>query len=144
MYKRPESVLVVVATQAGEVLVLRRKAPADFLQSVTGSLEWGEGSDHAARRELLEETGLHAGPALIDLHHRERFPIIPPWRSRYAPRHRENIEHWFLLLLPTRRLIRLSPAEHTHYQWLPAQRALKVLSSRTNRAAVRLVMGQVG
>jgi dATP pyrophosphohydrolase len=41
-YKRPESVLVVIHTATGEVLVLRRCQPPDFWQSVTGSLRWEE------------------------------------------------------------------------------------------------------
>jgi len=57
VYKRPESVLVVIHTPRGEVLLLRRRQPADFWQSVTGSLEWGESTAQAARRELAEETG---------------------------------------------------------------------------------------
>jgi len=61
--KRPESVLVVVYTRAGEVLMLRRTSPRGFWQSVTGSLEWGELPAHAAARELYEETGLRAGHA---------------------------------------------------------------------------------
>ena len=38
-YKRPESVLVVVHTPAGQTLLLKRARPV-FWQSVTGSLEW--------------------------------------------------------------------------------------------------------
>ncbi|MGD8932832.1 MAG: NUDIX domain-containing protein, partial [Chromatiales bacterium] len=49
-YKRPESVLVVVYTAGGEVLLLRRTRPRDFWQSVTGSLHWGESPRQAARR----------------------------------------------------------------------------------------------
>ncbi|MGW8310783.1 MAG: NUDIX domain-containing protein, partial [Thiogranum sp.] len=41
-YKRPESVLVVIYTASGEVLMLERQQPAGYWQSVTGSLEWGE------------------------------------------------------------------------------------------------------
>ena len=57
-YKRPESVLVVVYTATGKVLLLRVQPPY-FWQSVTGSLRWGEREPRAAAaRELREETGL--------------------------------------------------------------------------------------
>ena len=42
------------------------------------------------------------------------------WRARYAPKVRFNREYWFALVLETRRLIRLNPAEHLEYRWLPA------------------------
>lgn len=135
-YKRPESVLVVVYTGAGEVLMLRRTVPEGFWQSVTGSLEWGEAPRHAAERELYEETGLRSGGRLIDCNTRVRFPIVLAWRSRYAPRVRCNLEHWFRLQLPNRRLIRLDPREHREYRWLPKLRAARLASSWTNRDAI--------
>lgn len=135
--KRPESILVLVHTHDGEVLLLERTRPRGFWQSVTGSLEWGETPREAAVRELYEETGLRAGPDLVDLHHRERFPIVPPWRARYAPHDRFNREHWFALVLPRRRTIRLNPEEHRQARWLPAAQALQRASSWTNRKAIQ-------
>lgn len=136
-YKRPESVLVVVLNGLGEVLLLRRRRPADFFQSVTGSLRWGESARQAALRELWEETGLQAGSALVDLRHEERFPIKPPWRERYAPGSRVNREHWFAYTLPGRRLIRLNTREHTAFCWIPWTRAIGLASSWTNKDAIR-------
>ena len=51
-YRRPESVLIVIYTDGGEFLLLERRRPPGFWQSVTGSLEWGEFADSAARREV--------------------------------------------------------------------------------------------
>ncbi len=135
-YKRPESVLVVVHTRAGEVLMLRRTQPAGFWQSVTGSLEWGESPRHAAERELREETGLLAAGRLVDCRRQVRFPIVRAWRRRYAPDVRFNLEHQFRLELPGRRLIRLDPREHREYRWLPKERAARLASSWTNRDAI--------
>ena len=64
-YKRPESVLVVIYSKTGHVLMMQRVFPKEFWQSVTGSLEWGENAEQAAKRELKEETGLDAN-GLID------------------------------------------------------------------------------
>lgn len=134
--KRPESVLVVVYTLAGQVLMLRRTQPRHFWQSVTGSLEWSETPREAAVRELFEETGIRAEGRLIDARHQVRFPIIHPWRKRYAPSAHYNLEHWFYLPLPTRRLIRLNPREHSRARWLPVARAARLASSWTNRDAI--------
>lgn len=135
-YKRPESVLVLVCTRAGEVLLLERTRPRGFWQSVTGSLEWGEVAAVAAARELREETGLVAGAGLRDLRHVERFPIVPPWRARYAPDAHINHEHWFVLELAQRRSIHIARHEHRQCRWLPAMVAARQATSWTNRKLI--------
>ncbi len=52
-FRRPESVLIVIYTAGGEFLLMERRRPAGFWQSVTGSLVWGEMADECARRELV-------------------------------------------------------------------------------------------
>jgi len=140
-FKRPESVLVVPFTPAGDFLMLRRIRPRGFWQSVTGSLRPGEGARSAALRELREETGLLGAAYLVDLHESRLFPILPAWRARYASGVCFNREHWFALRLPDRRLIRLNPGEHMEYGWLPAARAAALATSWTNRDAIRRISG---
>lgn len=134
--KRPESVLVVIYTDLGEVLMLNRTRPRGFWQSVTGSLKWGETPRQAAERELYEETGLHHHGRLLDARHSERFPILPAWRARFAPSAHYNREHLFYFRLTNRRLIRLNPREHSEMRWLPAHQAARKASSWTNRDAI--------
>jgi dATP pyrophosphohydrolase len=141
--KRPESVLVVPFTRAGEFLLLRRTSPKDFWQSVTGSLGPGEGPRSAALRELREETGLLGAAYLYDMRQSRLFPIVPAWRDRYASGTCFNREHWFALCLPDRRLIRLNFAEHLEYRWLPAAQAAARATSWTNRDAIRWLSGVV-
>jgi len=137
LYKRPESVLVLICTSAGDVLVMERTRPHGFWQSVTGSLRWGESARAAALREVAEETGLVAGSALRDLRCGERFPIVPPWRASYAPSAHVNREHWFVLELNGRRSIRLNSREHRQSRWLPAAQAAQRVTSWTNSKLIR-------
>lgn len=135
-YKRPESVLVVVHTADGEVLLLRRADVPEFWQSVTGSVKEGETPIEAARRELEEETGLD-GSGIVDCHRRRRFRIAPEWRARYAPDATHNLEHQFRLGVPVRQKIRLNPEEHSEATWLDVPDAARQAASWTNAAAIR-------
>jgi dATP pyrophosphohydrolase len=134
-YRRPESVLVVIYTSALDCLLLERVAPPDFWQSVTGTLNWGEAPAAAAAREVEEETGLDPA-ALRDAQATQRFPILPAWRTRYAPGTDSNLEHLWYLELPARQPIRLNTAEHTAYCWLPLEDAIARVASWTNREAL--------
>ncbi len=135
-YKRPVSVLVLVYTQAGEVLMLRRKYPSDFWQSVTGSLEWDENPQQAAIRELQEETGI-SEQELHDCQYSQKFEIYSIWRDRYAPGVTENQEHVFSLELTDRVDIQLDPREHEEYIWLSKHKALELAFSHTNQDAIQ-------
>lgn len=145
MARRPESVLVLVATHAGKVLLLERVSPPGFWQSVTGSLLRGETATAAAARELEEETGISAASRIEDLHASERFPIRPEWRHRFAPGVSENLEHWFRLWLDDAVPVRLNPHEHRACEWAEAQAACERVASWSNRAALeRFVLPAVG
>jgi len=134
-YKRPESVLVVIHSPAADVLMLRRSRPEDFWQSVTGSLEWGESARDAAVRELQEETGL-SPERLIDCEQSDTFTIYPYFRHRYEPGVETNREHVFRLEIERTSAIRLDPAEHLEFRWLPKQEAARLATSHTNRDAI--------
>src|SRR5262245_45997338 len=138
-YKIPESVLVIVHTRALEVLVLERAREPGLWQSVTGSRE-PDDSDlvAAARRELLEETGLSGG-TLSDWEPVNRYEIWQPWPERHAPRVTHNTEHVFGFLVDSSTIATLDPAEHIAQLWLPWQEAAEKVFSPTNREAIRLL-----
>ncbi|HEX9626778.1 MAG TPA: dihydroneopterin triphosphate diphosphatase [Acidiferrobacterales bacterium] len=143
-YKRPESVLVVVYTRAGKVLMLRRADHPEFWQSITGSMEWQDAAPLAAAvRELREETGIEVSPqALRDWRITRQFEIFPQWRHRYAPGVRYNTEHCFSLELPDESDINVSPTEHSEYAWVTFAEAVERVFSWTNRDALRALMAE--
>jgi dATP pyrophosphohydrolase len=136
IWKRPESVLVVIYTVAGEVLLLERQQPTGYWQSVTGSLEWGEAAREAAVREVEEETGMRVSDQLVDCEYRNRFRIHPAWRSRYSPDVGWNIEHVFRVELAEIVPIQINEAEHRQAVWVSARQAARQVSSHTNRTAI--------
>src|SRR5512134_210694 len=135
-FRRPESVLVVVHTPTFDCLLLERVEPRGFWQSVTGTLRWEETPAECAARELDEETGLPA-VGLRDGHVQQSFPILPAWRSRYAPEVESNLEHLWYLEVPEVRAVRLEPSEHVAYLWLPVDAAIEKVASWTNREALQ-------
>lgn len=140
-YKRPESVLVVVHTRGGEVLLLRRREPADWWQSVTGSLEDGETTLRAAQRELREETGLIGDADLEDAGIVNTYPIIEPWRARFAPGVTHNTEHVFRIVVPERFEPAIVPTkEHAEHAWLSKAESLARVTSVTDRDAIRALV----
>jgi dihydroneopterin triphosphate diphosphatase len=134
-FRRPESVLVVIYTEGGEYLLLERRRPPGYWQSVTGSLEWGELADAAARREVIEETGITQG-VLVNLQWTQVYEILPVFGKRYAPGVTRNLEHAFSLRLPQRVPVTLSDTEHAEFRWVPALQALETVSSSTNRNVI--------
>jgi dATP pyrophosphohydrolase len=134
-YRRPESVLIVIHTDGGEYLLLQRRRPSGFWQSVTGSLEWGEFADNAARREVAEETGITQG-VLVNLQWTQVYEILPAFGKVYAPGITRNLEHAFSLRLRERAEVTLSPPEHVEFRWVSGEEAVATVSSSTNRAVI--------
>jgi dATP pyrophosphohydrolase len=135
--KQPVSVLVVIYTVAGDVLLLERADHPGYWQSVTGSRDDEEKLVETAIREVREETGLDARQySLTDWHLQNVYEIYAHWRYRYPPGVTHNTEHVFGLQLPERVDIQLEPREHLNCQWLAWQDAAEKVFSPSNRAAI--------
>ena len=135
-WKIPESVLVVIHTVAGDVLLIERADKPGFWQSVTGSLDaLDEPLVQTARREVAEETGITTGD-LLDWQLDNVYEIYPVWRHRYAPGVTHNTEHVFGLTLPAVVPVTLSPREHLQHVWLPWREAADRCFSPSNAEAI--------
>ena len=125
----------MIYTEGGEFLLLERRRPPGFWQSVTGTLEWGELADAAARREVIEETGITQG-VLVNMQWTQVYEILPAFGKVYAPGITLNLEHAFSLRLQHRVPVTLSDSEHVRYRWVSDTEAVETVSSSTNRAVI--------
>lgn len=138
-YKIPVSVLVLIHTPKGEVLLLERAKQPGFWQSVTGSQEAGESLVQTACREVREETGLvPQADDLIAWNVANNFRItLTP--ERFAPGTTHNLEHVFGLCLPEPMAVTLAPDEHLAWRWLPWREAAAACFSWSNRDAILML-----
>ena len=145
-FKLPESVLVVIHTPGGRVLLIERADAPGYWQSVTGSKDLdSESLVETCRREVDEETGILIGSpevplaALNDWQLANHYEIYPRWLHRYAPGVTHNTEHVFGLAVPEGTPVRLAPREHTAYAWLPWREAADRCFSPSNAEAILLL-----
>jgi dATP pyrophosphohydrolase len=141
--KIPISVLVVIYSADGQVLLIERADKPGFWQSVTGSKDsLDEPSRLTCKREVQEETGIVVGSAQVPESHlrdwsmANRYEIYPVWRHRYAPGVTQNTEHVFGLCVPRDVTITLAPREHLQHCWMPWREAADQCFSPSNAEAI--------
>ncbi len=141
--KIPQSVLVVIHSPAGEVLLIERADHPGFWQSVTGAKDnLDEALQLTCVREVEEETGIRVGDdgvaanALRDWGLRNVYEIYPVWRHRYAAGVTHNTEHVFGLTVDRATPVRLNPREHLNFAWWPWREAADRCFSPSNAEAI--------
>jgi 8-oxo-dGTP pyrophosphatase MutT (NUDIX family) len=116
-----------------EYLLLQRAAEEPLYpllwQMVTGTIEGGESAVEAARREVLEETGIHV----------ERMTVVPYIASFYFEPE-DSIHHVpvFAVEVPEDTVIRLS-TEHSAAVWLHFDPAWQRLVFPGHREGLRIL-----
>ena len=135
MKKIPKSILIIIYTKNKDVLLLKKINDKDMWQSVTGSMQENETAQDAAKRELLEETGLNSDN-LIDCKKEYIFEIYEMWRYKYDDGVTHNTEYVFKLELDDIIDIDMDIEEHSSYVWLPRVKAAEKVFSHTNRQAI--------
>ena len=105
-------------------LVMHRSPPDAYWSIVAGVVEAHESFADAARRELLEETGLDVAPQ--DLRRRQRYVVPAELAHEYAPGVREVRIENFVIDVPTDWEPVLNE-EHDDYRWLAASEAIALV-----------------
>ncbi len=134
-----QNVQVVIAHRERgktEYLLIRRvPETGGFWQPVTGTIDGGESPVNAARREVIEETGIIADP--IDLDYVHAFIIDPMLLKEGMVSPVFSREHSFAVR-SSHRDVRLEPAEHEAFEWLGYRQARDRLIWRGNLRALEL------
>ena len=132
--RQPTSILVYPVRRINnewEYLLFHRVAHpklglTSFWQGVTGGLEDDETINLAAKRELLEETGILSS-RIHPIDFSYSFPIQVEWLSLYAPGVKKITEHIFIAFIQANQEPILS-GEHSTYKWCCKDEALDLLS----------------
>ena len=140
----PRQVLVYihrVSDGLREFLLLRRSRELfgfHFWQGVTGAPEWGESDEAAARREVLEETGLDVQPRRVGFSYELRPTAPEDWAESYGPGVTTVPEEVYEAEAPPGSEPQIS-FEHVEYRWCSLAEAADLLHFDENRAALLAV-----
>jgi dATP pyrophosphohydrolase len=135
--RRPYEVLVLVR-RGDEVLCVRRSDErGGYWHSVAGGVDWDETAESAARRELLEETGLDATVGPLGYRFVYSLADEPEFvRSRFAPTVTEVEAETFVADAPEGWEPTLDD-EHVEYRWCTRAEAEELLFWPEPKEAVR-------
>ena len=138
--RQPIQVLIYPVRLIGDYrqyLLLKRVTDrGSFWQGVTGGVENGESLLEAARRELIEETGLRFS-LMKDISYSYSFPLENRWRHNYAVDVKEIVEHVFVAYLEDEQEPVIDPDEHDAWKWCFFDEAIKFLTWPENIEALR-------
>ena len=141
--REPPIRLVKVVPHDGEKVLLLRRHPerGGFWQPVTGRIEHGETPDEAARRELLEETGISVPVEPLGL--RQSFLID----RAFLPDSPEPLlfvdETAYAARVQPGAAVRIQPEEHTESAWFTLERAYETIRWSDDREALERLESRI-
>jgi dihydroneopterin triphosphate diphosphatase len=108
------------------LLLHRLASRGDFWQGVTGGIEEGEEIHEAARRELIEETGIIPFE-IKQIDYAYSFPVADGWRHLYAEGVKEVTEYVFVAHVDGQQEPKIDTCEHDKWEWCNFSQALALL-----------------
>jgi len=141
-FPKAEMDVVKVVIHDGERVLLFRRTPAagDFWQPVTGRVEEGESHVQAARRELVEETGIDAPVEALEV--TQSFMIDPAFSGSETPVFAD--EEAFMARFARDATPRLDAGEHVEARWFTFPEAYEIIRWSDDREAIERVESFLG
>jgi 8-oxo-dGTP pyrophosphatase MutT (NUDIX family) len=138
-YRKGVSAIVFRREDRPVFLVLHRKLNWKGYEILKGGLKGSESEDHCLRRELREETGIrHYCFVKTGYEYKYRWT-----RDYIKDNGRFQGAHFRLFVvmdLDKSDKIRIDKNEHSGYTWATAKKALKMLTYKDQRDALRFVL----
>lgn len=113
------------------LLLLTQPSRGSFWQPITGSVEEGETLATAALREAREETGFEFDQPLLDLN----YDFI------FQAREKKFHEFCFSIAVSKPESPVLDSHEHSDFQWVTSDHAMKILKHASNQEALTALLG---
>lgn len=135
-HRKYVAAIIFIKTKSGlRFLLLKRKQNWKGWEYVKGGLLPGESPSAGLKREIFEETGQRK----FKVHKKLPFKIKYKWPKTYLKdekRWRGAIQQVYVVELFNKR-IKLDSKEHSGYRWANAKTALKLLTFKEPKAALR-------
>jgi len=138
-YRKGVSAIVFKRKKQPVFLVLRRKLNWRGYEIMKGGLMGNEGEENCLKRELREETGIKKY-CFVKTGYEYKYR----WTRDYIKDNNKfNGAHFRLFVvmdLDKSDRIRIDKNEHSGYSWVTAKKALKMLTYKDQRDALRFVL----
>ena len=138
-YRKGVSAIVFKRKKRLLFLILHRKLNWIGYEIMKGGLMAGEGEDHCLRRELREETGIKKC-CFVKTGYEYKYRWTRDYIKDNGRFQGAHFRLFVVMDLDKSDKIRIDKNEHSGYTWATAKKALKMLTYKDQRDALRFVL----